>query len=80
VPRVSSLPLAPPLARSGSAAAAFAVEPQRRHEPAGRTVAIVDDIMTTATSAAEVARVRKHAGASRVEVSVLAGTPRPEDA
>ena len=70
----------PPLARSGNVAGAFAVEPRRRHELAGRTVAIVDDVMTTASTAAEVARVVKQAGASRVEVWVFARTPRHEDA
>jgi predicted amidophosphoribosyltransferase len=69
----------PPLARAGNVAGAFAVEPLRRSELAGRTVAIVDDVMTTASTAAEVARVVRHAGASRVEVWVLARTPRPED-
>ncbi|HZW75050.1 MAG TPA: ComF family protein [Caldimonas sp.] len=70
----------PPLARSGNVAGAFAVEPRRRHELAGRTVAIVDDVMTTASTAAEVARIVKQAGASRVEVWVFARTPRPEEA
>jgi len=70
----------PPLARAGNVAGAFAVEPRRRGELAGKTVAIVDDVMTTASTAAEVARVVKRAGASRVEVWVLARTPRPDDA
>jgi ComF family protein len=70
----------PPLARAGNVAGAFAVEPRRRSELAGRTVAIVDDVMTTASTAGEVARTLKQAGASRVEVWVLARTPRPEDA
>ena len=70
----------PPLARAGNVAGAFAVEPRRRGAVAGRTFAVVDDVMTTASTAAEVARVLKHAGASRVEVWVLARTPRREDA
>lgn len=70
----------PPLARAGNVAGAFAVEPRRRGELAGRDVAIVDDVMTTGHTAAELARVLKQAGARRVEVWVLARTPRPEDA
>ncbi|MGZ8260408.1 MAG: ComF family protein [Caldimonas sp.] len=70
----------PPLARAGNVAGAFAVEPRRRGELAGRDVAIVDDVMTTGSTAAELARVCKQAGASRVEVWVLARTPRREDA
>jgi len=42
-------------------------------------VAVVDDEMTTGSTAAEVARVLKQAGAATVEVWVLARTPRPED-
>jgi len=70
----------PPLARAGNVAGAFAVEPRRRRELAGKSVAIVDDVMTSASTAAEVARVIRHAGASRVEIWVLARTPRPDDA
>ena len=43
-------------------------------------VAVVDDEMTTGSTAAEVARVLKQAGAATVEVWVLARTPRPNDA
>jgi len=70
----------PPLARAGNVAGAFAVEPLRRGELAGRDVVVVDDVMTTGSTAAELARVLKQAGASRVEVWVLARTPRPDDA
>jgi ComF family protein len=70
----------PPLARAGNVAGAFAVEPLRRGELAGRAVAVVDDVMTTGSTAAELARVLKQAGAARVEVWVLARTPRPDDA
>jgi len=73
--------LALPLrARAGNVAGAFAVEPRRRAELAGRHVAVVDDVMTTGSTAAEVARVLKQAGAATVEVWVLARTPRPDDA
>jgi predicted amidophosphoribosyltransferase len=70
----------PRLARSGNVAGAFAVEPRRRRKLAGRTVAIVDDVMTTASTAAQVACVLKHAGASRIEVWVFARTARAEGA
>jgi ComF family protein len=70
----------PPLARAGNVNGAFAVEPRRRGEITGRDVAVVDDVMTTGSTAAELARVLKQAGAKRVEVWVLARTPRPEDA
>jgi ComF family protein len=70
----------PPLARAGTGAGAFAVEPRRRNARAGREVAIVDDVMTSGSTAAELARVLKQAGARSVEVWVLARTPRPADA
>ena len=56
---------------------AFAVEPLRRGELAGRHVALVDDVMTTGATLAELARVLKQAGAARVEAWVVARTPRP---
>jgi len=70
----------PPLARTTNIAGALAVEPRRRSEIAQRTVAIVDDVMTTAVTAAEVARLLKQADARRIEVWVLARLPRPQDA
>jgi len=73
--------LALPLAeRAGNVHGAFAVEPRRRAELRGRHVAIVDDVMTTASTAGEIAGVLKQAGAATVEVWVLARTPRPGDA
>ena len=70
----------PPLARAGNVAGAFAVEPRRRGELAGRHVAVVDDVMTSGHTAAELARVLKQAGATTVEIWVLARTPHPDDA
>ena len=67
----------PPAARSGNVRGAFAVEPRRRAEVAGRRVAIVDDVMTTGSTAAELADVLKQAGAAHVDVWVVARTPRP---
>ena len=54
---------------------AFAVEPLRRAELAGRSVVLVDDVMTTGATAAEMARTLLRAGASRVQLWVLARTP-----
>jgi ComF family protein len=67
----------PPAARAGNVRGAFAVEPRRRAEIAGRRVAVVDDVMTTGSTAAELAQVLKQAGAAAVEVWVVARTPRP---
>jgi ComF family protein len=66
--------------RAGNVRGAFAVEPRRRAELRGRHVAVVDDVMTTASTAAEIAGVLKQAGAATVEIWVLARTPRPGDA
>jgi predicted amidophosphoribosyltransferase len=40
-------------------------------------VALVDDVMTSGATAAEIARTLLHAGASEVQLWVLARTPRP---
>lgn len=56
---------------------AFAVEPTRRGELTGRTVALVDDVMTTQATAAELTRVVRAAGAAAVHVWVVARTPAP---
>ena len=58
---------------------AFAVEPRRRAEIAGRSIAVVDDVMTTGGTVAEIARVLVQAGAASVAVWVVARTPRPGD-
>lgn len=62
--------------RAGNVHAAFAVEPRRRAELAGATVTLVDDVMTTGATVAEAARVLRLAGAARVDVWVVARTPR----
>jgi predicted amidophosphoribosyltransferase len=59
---------------------AFAVEPQRSAELHGRTVAIVDDVMTIGAMAAEITRVLLQAGAAQVQVWSVARTPRPGEA
>ncbi len=66
--------------RAPNVRAAFAVEPLRRGEIAGRSVVLVDDVMTTGATAAEMARTLLQAGASRVQLWVLARTPRPDGA
>ncbi len=63
--------------RAANVRGAFAVEPLRRAELAGRTIAVVDDVMTTGATCGEIANVLKQAGALRVEAWVLARTPRP---
>ncbi len=69
-----------PAAREGNVRGAFAVEPRRRDEIAGRHIAVVDDVMTTGSTAGEIARVLAQAGAAKVEMWILARTPRRDDA
>jgi ComF family protein len=69
----------PPEQRTANVRGVFAVEPLRRAELHGRTVAVIDDVMTTGATFGEIARVLKQAGASRVEAWALARTPRPAD-
>jgi ComF family protein len=67
----------PPAARAGNVRGAFAVEPCRRAEIVGRRIAVVDDVMTTGSTANELAQLLKQAGAGAVEIWVVARTPRP---
>jgi ComF family protein len=66
--------------RAGNVRAAFAVEPLRLAELRGRSVTLVDDVMTTGATVAELARVLLQAGAAEVSVWVVARTPRHDDA
>ncbi len=59
---------------------AFAVEPLRRGEIEGRRIALVDDVLTTGATAAEMARTLLAAGAASVHLWVLARTPAPGSA
>lgn len=68
------LPLAQ---RAGNVRGAFAVEPLRRREVEGREITLVDDVLTTGATAAEMARTLLAAGAARVQLWVLARTPSP---
>ena len=58
---------------------AFAVEPRQRAQLQGRSVTVVDDVMTTGATFDEIARVLKAAGAAHVQVWALARTPAPSD-
>ncbi|MDQ6629655.1 MAG: ComF family protein [Pseudomonadota bacterium] len=68
-----------PEERAGNVRGAFAVEPRRLGELRGRAVAVVDDVMTTGSTLAEIALVLKSAGARSVAVWVVARTPLPGD-
>ncbi len=69
----------PPEKRAANVHGVFALEPRRRQEVQGRVVAVVDDVMTTGATAAEIARTLKQAGARSVQIWVLARTPRRQD-
>ena len=71
---------APPERRAANVRGAFAIEPRRRSEIEGRSVTLVDDVMTSAATASEISRVLRSAGAARVDVWVVARTPRADDA
>jgi ComF family protein len=61
--------------RAENVRAAFAVEPRRLGELRGRSVTLVDDVMTTGATVAEASRALLQAGASEVDVWVFARTP-----
>ena len=70
----------PPGERAANVRGAFAIEPRRRPLVRARHVAVVDDVMTTGATLAEVARTLLQAGAASVQAWVLARTPRPDGA
>lgn len=70
----------PPDRRAANVRGAFAVEPLRRGEIEGRRIALVDDVLTTGATAAEMARTLLAAGAASVHLWVLARTPAPGSA
>lgn len=70
----------PPAERAANVRGAFAIEPRRRRELHGRSVALLDDVMTTGATLAEAARIVLHGGAASVQVWVLARTPSPQGA
>ena len=65
--------------RAANVRGAFAIEPARRAELRGRKVTLVDDVLTTGATAAEITGVLRQAGASEVHLWVLARTPAPSD-
>jgi ComF family protein len=65
--------------RASNVRGAFAVEPLRAHEIRGRSIALVDDVMTTGATVTEATRVLLQGGASSVQVWVVGRTPRPHD-
>jgi predicted amidophosphoribosyltransferase len=65
--------------RAANVHGAFAVEPKRRTELRGRKVTLVDDVLTTGATAAELTGVLRRAGAAEVHLWVLARTPAPND-
>lgn len=70
----------PPERRAANVRGAFALEPLRRGEVQGRRIAIVDDVLTTGATAAEMTRTLLQAGAHAVHLWVLARTPAPGSA
>lgn len=58
----------------------FAVAPSSASAVRGRTVLLVDDVMTTGASLAAAAQVLRQVGAARVNALVLARTPAPGNA
>ncbi|HAU29228.1 MAG TPA: amidophosphoribosyltransferase [Rhodospirillaceae bacterium] len=58
--------------RQNNLKGAFCIHPRRRSVLAGKTVVLVDDVMTTGTTMEECARVLLSAGAARVFVVTLA--------
>ena len=67
----------PPGRRAANVRGAFAIEPRRLHELQGRSIALLDDVMTTGATASEATLALLQAGARSVQVWVLARTPRP---
>ena len=61
--------------RASNVRDAFLVEPRRVHVLRGKDVAVVDDVMTTGATAAEIARTLKQAGARSVQLWIVARTP-----
>lgn len=65
--------------RAANVENAFAIEPARAAQLRGRTVTLIDDVLTTGATVAEIARLLRHTGAAHVHVWVVARTPAPND-
>jgi ComF family protein len=66
-----------PAQRSSNVHKAFTVAPQKQALLQGRTIALVDDVITTGATATEISKVLLDYGAARVDVWTVARTPRP---
>jgi ComF family protein len=66
-----------PAERASAVAGAFAVRPSRLYRVRGRTVLLVDDVMTSGATANGCARALLDAGATAVDVLVAARVPDP---
>jgi ComF family protein len=60
--------------REGNLRGAFVVNPKRREDVVGRSVAVVDDVLTTGATAREAVRALHRAGAAAVQVWTVART------
>lgn len=69
----------PRQARAASIRGAFAIAPGASAALRGRSVALVDDVMTTGATAAEAAHTLLASGVSTVQLWVFARTPAPGD-
>ena len=67
-------------ARRRNVAGAFTVPPGRRRQVEGRNILLIDDVLTTGATAEGCARALRAAGASRVDLAVVARVQTPHTA